>query len=80
MEEGYVYLNFQPINVIINDSNQLNNVWMFCSNINQKGMQDYLNIPKWHNLIWNAKTLLKCQIMFYFLHPCFLYFFSNLGM
>jgi hypothetical protein len=46
MEEGYVYLNFQPINVIINDSNQLNNVSMFCSNINQKGMQDYLNIPK----------------------------------
>ncbi len=33
--------------------------WMFCSNINQKGMQDYFDIPKWRTFIWSAKTLLK---------------------
>jgi hypothetical protein len=43
MKGGYVYLSFQPINVIMNDSNQLNKFWMSYSNINQKGMQDYLN-------------------------------------
>jgi hypothetical protein len=39
---------------------------MFYSNINQKGMQDYLDIPKWHTFIWSAKTLLKNQIMSFF--------------
>jgi hypothetical protein len=37
MKGGYVCLSFQPINVIMNYSNQLNNFWMFYSNINQKG-------------------------------------------
>jgi hypothetical protein len=32
---------------------------MSCSSINKKGMQDYLDIPKCHIFIWNAKTLLK---------------------
>jgi hypothetical protein len=56
----------------------LNNVSMFCSNINQKGMQDYLNIPKWHTFIWSAKTLLKTSNNVFFLHPHLLYFFPNL--
>jgi hypothetical protein len=66
MKGGYVCLSFQPINVIMNYSNQLNNFWMFYSDINQKGMQDYLDIPKWHTFIWSAKTLLKNQIMSFF--------------
>jgi hypothetical protein len=47
MKEGYVCLGFQSINVIVNDSNQLNKIWMSCSSINQKGMQNYLNILEW---------------------------------
>jgi len=38
MKRGYVCLGFQPINVIMNDLNQLNKFWMSCSSINQKGM------------------------------------------
>jgi hypothetical protein len=38
MKGGYVSLGFQPINVIMNDSNQLNKFWMSCLNIKQKGM------------------------------------------
>jgi hypothetical protein len=38
MKRGYVYLGFQPISVIVNDSNQLNKFWMFYSTINQKGL------------------------------------------
>jgi len=29
MKGGYVCLGFQPINVIMNDLNQLNKFWMF---------------------------------------------------
>jgi hypothetical protein len=47
------------MNVIMNDSNQLNNFWISNSNINQKGMQDYLDILECDTVIWNAKTLLK---------------------
>jgi hypothetical protein len=57
MKGGYVCLGFQPINVIMNDLNQLNKFWMSCWSINQKGMQDYLHNPKWHTFIWSAKTL-----------------------
>ncbi len=49
MKGGYVYLSFQPINFIMNDSNQLNKFWMFYSSINQKGMRDHFDIPKWHS-------------------------------
>jgi hypothetical protein len=59
MKAWYVCLGFQPINVIINDSNQLNKLWMFCSSINQKGMEDYFDILEWHTFNWSAKTLLK---------------------
>jgi hypothetical protein len=45
MKGGYVCLGFQPISVIMNDSNQLNKFWMSYSSINQKGMQYYLDIP-----------------------------------
>jgi len=45
MKGGYVYLSFQLINVIMNDSNQLNKFWMSYSSICQKRMQDYLNNP-----------------------------------
>jgi hypothetical protein len=38
MNGEYVCLDFQPINVIMNDSNQLNKFWMSCSSINKKGM------------------------------------------
>jgi hypothetical protein len=38
MKGGYVCLSFQPINVIMNDSNQLNKFWTSYSSINQKGM------------------------------------------
>jgi hypothetical protein len=51
MKGGYVCLGFQPMNVIMNNSNQLNMFWMFCSSINQKGMEDYFNILKWHTFI-----------------------------
>jgi hypothetical protein len=33
MKGGYVCLGFQPIYVIMNDSNQLNKFWMSYSNI-----------------------------------------------
>jgi hypothetical protein len=59
MKGGYVYLGFQPTNVIMNDSNQLNFIWMPYSNINKKGMQDYFHISKWYTFIWSAKTLLE---------------------
>jgi len=78
MKEEYVCLSFQPINVIMNDSNQLNNFWMSCSNINQKGMQNYFDISKWHTFIWSAKTLLKTSSNVIFSHPRFQYFFPNL--
>jgi len=77
MQGEYVCLSFQPINVIMNDSNQLNKFWMSYSSINPKKMQDYLYILEWHTFIWNAKTLLKIQIMSFFLHPHFLYFFPT---
>jgi hypothetical protein len=38
MKGGYVYLCFQPISVIMDNSNQLNKFWMSYSSINQKGM------------------------------------------
>jgi hypothetical protein len=38
MKGGYVCLGFQQINVVMNDSNQLNKFWISYSNIlNQKG-------------------------------------------
>jgi hypothetical protein len=78
MKWGYVCLGFQPINVIMIDSNQLNKFWMSYSSINQKGMQDYVDNSKWHTFIWSAKTLLKIYNYVFFLHPHFLYFFLNL--
>jgi len=36
MKWGFVCLGFQPTNVIMNNSNQLNKFWMSCSNINPK--------------------------------------------
>ncbi len=63
---GYVCLSFQPINIIMNDLNQLNCFWISCSSINQKRIHDYFDIPKWHNSIWSAKTILKNQIMSFF--------------
>jgi len=78
MRGGYVCLSFQPISVIMNDSNQLNKFLMSCSIINQKGMHDYMTFPKWPTLIWNAKTLLKILNNIIFLHLCLLYFFLNL--
>ncbi len=69
MKGGYVSLNFQPINVIMNDSNQLNKFWMSYSSINQKGMHDYLDIPKWHTFIWSAETLLKTSNTIFFFAP-----------
>jgi hypothetical protein len=59
MKAGYVCLGFQLISVIMNDSNHLNKFRISNSNINQKGMQDYLDILEWHTFIWSAKTLLK---------------------
>jgi hypothetical protein len=44
-------LSFQPISVILNDSNQLNKFWMSYSNINQKGMQENKTFLKWHFFI-----------------------------
>jgi hypothetical protein len=69
MKGGYVCLNFQPISVIMIYSNQLNKFWMFYSSINRKGMHDYLDIPKWHTFIWNAKTLLKKSNNVHFFAP-----------
>jgi hypothetical protein len=77
MKEGYICLVFQPINVMMNDINEFNKFCMFYSNINKKGMQDYLNISKWHTFIGGVKILLKTlNNGFLFGHPCFLYFFS----
>jgi hypothetical protein len=36
MKKGFVCISFQPINVIMNDSNQLNEFWMSCSSIIKK--------------------------------------------
>jgi hypothetical protein len=35
------------------------------------------DFQKWDTFIWSAKTLLKHQIMFSFLHPHLLYLFPN---
>jgi hypothetical protein len=78
MKGGCVYLSFQPINVIMNGWNQLNKFSMSCLSINQKGMQDNLNNPKWHTFNWSAKTLLETLNNVIFLHPHLLYFFPNL--
>jgi hypothetical protein len=45
MKGWYVCLSFQPIIVIMIDSNELKKFLMFCSSINQKGMYEYLDIP-----------------------------------
>jgi hypothetical protein len=79
MKGGYVCSSFQLINVIMIDSNQLNKFWMSCSSINQKGMHDYLDILELLTFICSAKTLLKNQIISFFLHPCLIYFFPNLS-
>jgi hypothetical protein len=44
MKGGDVCSSFQLISIIMNDSNQLNKIWISCSCITQKGMQDYLAI------------------------------------
>jgi hypothetical protein len=36
MKRGYVCVGFQPISVIMNDSNQLNKFWISCSNMKKK--------------------------------------------
>jgi hypothetical protein len=79
MKEGYVCLGFQLIYVIMNNSNQLNKFCMFYSNINQKGMYYYLDILEWHTFIWSAKTLLKNQIMSFFLIPISPILLSNVN-
>jgi hypothetical protein len=78
MKKGYVCLGFQSINVIMVDSNQLNQFWMFCLGINQKGMQYYLDILEWHIFIWSAQTLLKNQIMSLFAAMSPILFFNPL--
>jgi hypothetical protein len=80
MKGGYVCLIFQQINVKKIDSNQLNKFWMSYSNINQKGMQDYFDIPKWHTFIWNANTLLKIQTMSFFYTNVSYISFQTFGM
>ncbi len=77
MKGGYVCLNFQPINVIMNDLNQFHKFWMSYSSINQKGMQDYLNIPKWHTFIWSVETLLKTSNNVFIFAPTSLIFLSK---
>jgi hypothetical protein len=70
MKEGYVCLRFQSINVIMNDSNQLNKFWMVSSSINQKGTHDYLNIPKIAYFHLECQNLIKKnQIMSFFFAP-----------
>jgi hypothetical protein len=61
----------------MNDSNQFNKFWISCSSINQKGIQDYLDIPKWHTFIWSAKTLLKTSNNVLFFAPTSLILLSN---
>jgi hypothetical protein len=39
---------------------------MSYSSINQKGMQDYVDILEWHTFIWSAKNLLKISIYVFF--------------
>jgi hypothetical protein len=36
IKRGYLCLSFQLINVLMNDSNQLNKFWMFCPSITKK--------------------------------------------
>jgi hypothetical protein len=76
MKGGYVCLGFQPIYVVMNDSNQLNKIWMSCSSINPKGMHDYFDISKQHTFIWSVKTLLKIS-NFFFWALTFPIFFSK---
>jgi hypothetical protein len=38
MKGGYVCLDFQPISVIMNDSNQLNKFWISYWSVNKKGV------------------------------------------
>jgi uncharacterized protein YcgL (UPF0745 family) len=59
MNKKYICLGFQLINVIMNNLNQLNKICMFYSSINQKGMQDYANVPKWHTFIRVPKFYYK---------------------
>jgi hypothetical protein len=78
MKGGYVCLGFQPISVIMNDSNQWNKFWMSRWSINRKGLHDYFDILKWHILIWNAKYLLKTSNNVLFFAPIFPILLSNL--
>jgi hypothetical protein len=59
MKGGYVCLGFQPINVIMNDLNQLNKFWMSCLIINQRRMEDFLNIPKMTYFHLECQNLIK---------------------
>jgi len=69
--KGICVFKLQLINVIMNDSNQLNFFWMSYSNINQKGI---LKHPEWHNFTWSAKTLLKTSNNVPFFTPMSLIF------
>jgi hypothetical protein len=77
MKGGCVCLNFQPISVIMNDSNQLNKFRMSFSSLHQKGMQDYIDILEWHTFIWSAKTLLKTSNNVLFFTPTSLILLSK---
>jgi len=50
----------------VNDSNQLNKFWTFCSSITKNECMITKHFDKWHTFIWSAKTLLKNQIMSFF--------------
>jgi len=50
----------------VNDSNQLNKFWMFCSSITKNECMITKHFDKWHTFIWSAKTLLKNQVMSFF--------------
>ncbi len=65
------------LSVIMNDSNQLNKIWMSCSSTNQKGMQDYMTFLEGHTFIWSAKTLLKTSNNVLFFAPMFLVLVSK---
>jgi hypothetical protein len=76
--KGDMYLGFQPLSVIMHDSNQLNKFWMSFSNIKSIKMQEYKIILEWHSFFWSAKNVLKTSNNVFFLHPCLLCFFPNL--
>jgi hypothetical protein len=78
MKGGYVCLDFQPISVIVNNSNQLktkfNVIFKYKPKKNAR-LQNILRITYFH---LECQNRIETSNIVLFLDPCLLYFFPNL--